>query len=263
MIIFLGDSFTWGQGLPYYKWKSEGKNIKKICHYFNSHEFLWEDIDYKSQKYIEKHHYAGIVSRNLNKSYCYKWGNGGCNIGLMNILKNINVLHPQFYAYSKNESPVIELLVIQFTYATRNNFSDPNSSLENIIKKYNLDKKNIENIDLHHYIISNQIDEFKEIINKKFFNVPWICFALEEKYGKLLEINFPKNFLHIDVDKNRFYGLEKLLDIKGNTIKSDIVEENGDFIIDDSHLSKNGHKILANLLLNSNIVRKLQQNKII
>ena len=31
-ILFLGDSFTWGQGLYFYKWKEEGREMpSKVC----------------------------------------------------------------------------------------------------------------------------------------------------------------------------------------------------------------------------------------
>ena len=44
-ILFIGDSFTWGQGLYFYKWKEEGRKFPDTLGgmYPSHEEFITED----------------------------------------------------------------------------------------------------------------------------------------------------------------------------------------------------------------------------
>ncbi len=73
-IVFLGDSYTWGQGLYYYKWISENRKFnKKINGVFSSHsEFITnDDLNFKNSL-----SFTNLVSSHLNLK-CIKIGSNG------------------------------------------------------------------------------------------------------------------------------------------------------------------------------------------
>jgi lysophospholipase L1-like esterase len=114
MILFLGDSFTWGQGLYFEKWKSEGINILEWQEkYGEIHDYPHEHLDYESHQYRRKHHFPALVAKHYDKNYDVKWGNGGSNWDLIHQANMIPVLSPQY----RNS---VDLVVVQLTDWTRN-----------------------------------------------------------------------------------------------------------------------------------------------
>src|SRR6056300_273539 len=113
MILFLGDSFTWGQGLYFEKWKSEGIDISEWKEkYGEIHDYPHEHLDYESHKYRKEHHFPALVAKHFDKDYNVKWGNGGSNWDLIHQANMIPALSPQY----RNG---LDLVVVQLTDWTR------------------------------------------------------------------------------------------------------------------------------------------------
>jgi len=67
MILFLGDSFTWGQGLPIEKWLKEGKSLdycNRLPPKVPSELYNYEDDNYRKQN-----HFPNLVAKHFNKSF--------------------------------------------------------------------------------------------------------------------------------------------------------------------------------------------------
>ena len=68
MILFLGDSFTWGQGLQIPYWIQQGKSIDE-CNRLMPPQYPAEIYDYHADEYRKKHHFPNLVAKHFNKSY--------------------------------------------------------------------------------------------------------------------------------------------------------------------------------------------------
>lgn len=88
MIIFLGDSFTWGQGLYTKKWIQDGKSIE----YCNNHlppTFSHGNISHSDDEYRRKYHFPNLVAKHYDRSYYVKPKNGGTNRDISSMSKCI------------------------------------------------------------------------------------------------------------------------------------------------------------------------------
>ena len=57
MIIFLGDSFTWGQGLQIPYWIEQGKSIDEINDLMPPKVALESVMDYEADEYRKTYHF--------------------------------------------------------------------------------------------------------------------------------------------------------------------------------------------------------------
>jgi hypothetical protein len=187
MIVFLGDSFTWGQGLFFEKWASEGSDVKK---WFDENgdvdEYPHESIDYESDKYRRENHFPAIVAKHFNKTYTTRWGNGGSNWDIVNILNNVPSLAPQY----RN---TIDLFVIQFTDFTRTDHrlikdSDLINELPFERSKFPLESNYDDNSiidELLHNELKLQIEMINDVIVNKM-GKKWIGISWLDDMGKIL-----------------------------------------------------------------------------
>ena len=90
MIVFLGDSFTWGQGLPIEKWIQTDNLSFEECNKFSPPEYSCESYNYEDDNYRKQNHFPNLVSQHFNKSYVTKFGNGGNNKNIVDILQNLD-----------------------------------------------------------------------------------------------------------------------------------------------------------------------------
>lgn len=217
MIIFLGDSFTWGQGLYFEKWLDEGRTVE-FCNQHMPPDFPQENMSHEDDLYRRTYHYPNLVAKHFNKSYVTKWGNGGSNLDISNILKNIR---SQIY-YPNG----VDFVIIQFTDFTR-----PDSRPEYDWETYYTKFSSIEDL------IKNQVEE----IAKSLTDVPWFCFSWLPEIGNYIESNYPENFVPLII-KNKSY----------NNFK--IMSEHDEFLLtnyklNDAHFNKLGHQIIADSLI--------------
>jgi len=110
VIIFGGDSFTWGEGLELYldtpKWVNERTNR-------NGWSELYQKQDYDSQKFRESNRFPSIVSNYFNVDpRVYSLNGGQFETPIIHIEKNIQ----NGVGYSPNK---IKCIILQFTIIQR------------------------------------------------------------------------------------------------------------------------------------------------
>lgn len=185
MILFLGDSFTWGQGLYFEELLKNGNGLNL--------DFNPENISYTEDIYRKKFHFPNLVSKHFNKSYSCIWGNGGSNYNIISILEN---LENQFYSGVVSS---IEYFVIQFTCPSRGDIN-PISFYEQINKVDSI----VKSYDKMWYGISWR-PELGEIIEEKYNNN-----LVPITYNNVTYNNF-EDVLNNDIDNltlNSKYGID-------------------------------------------------------
>jgi lysophospholipase L1-like esterase len=255
MIVFLGDSFTWGQGLFFEKWASEGKDVKK---WFDTNgdvdEYPHESIDYESDKYRKENHFPAIVAKHFNKTYTTRWGNGGSNWDIVNILNNVPSLAPQY----RN---TIDLFVIQFTDFTRTDHRlIKNSDLINELpferSKFPLESNYDDNSiidELLHNELKLEIEMVNDVIVNKM-NKKWIGISWLDDMGKILENDYPENHITVNYNGKIHNSFERVYQEKNKNLLF-LTEK---FNIRDDHFNLEGHQFVA-----KNIIQKIDENHLL
>jgi hypothetical protein len=262
MILFLGDSFTWGQGLYYSRWLEKGMSfddINKKLPPFTFHENI---ISYNDDVHRRKHHFPAIISKHFKKPYCIRYGNGGSNRNIINILENIN--HQMLF-----ES--IELVVVQFTYWSRD-IDNPS------LVKYYQNKYNVDELGAMFMIREFQIEKIIDLcMRPKGYNkydstenemsipsssynkqIPVRFLCEEPEYASYIEQKYPEKLLTIDFDSKTFKSLSDFktynneLPISSDPYKmpgkQNILISNQWPEIKDDHYSEHGNQIIADSL---------------
>jgi lysophospholipase L1-like esterase len=228
MILFLGDSFTWGQGLPIEIWLKEGKSLdycNRLPPKVPSELYNYEDDNYRKQN-----HFPNLVAKHFNKSYVTKFGNGGTNQDIVDIIRNIG---------SHCDGNGVDFYLIQFTEVSR----DPNlhnragNEFEDTVLKEGVEA-------FFQSYIKEQIKTIDNIISKSY-NKKWFGFSWRDDFGKILEENYPKNYIPIDYNNKLYNNFEELRNENKHLMLSGKYKG-----IDDSHLNSDGHKVLANSIIN-------------
>jgi lysophospholipase L1-like esterase len=224
MIIFLGDSFTWGQGLQIPYWLKNGKTIEE-CQELMPPKYPAELYDFHADEYRKKHHFPNLVAKHFNKSYCTKWGNGGANSQIHFLMEESGRLM---------DTRGIDVFIIQFTEATRDK-----DLIDEFYKKQNylMNNDNFPN-DYIQYMIKNFDERFKCIYpNKKWFGFSW-----HSDIGKLLETEYKENFIPIILNGKEYNNFEDIrthyrLDLASTTS------------VTDGHFNEDGHKVIADSII--------------
>ena len=76
-ILFIGDSFTWGQGLYFYKWMEQKRELpSSVGGMYPSHAHLVtaDDIKYK-----DENSFTGLLSKYYGLEAAKRQNNGGSN----------------------------------------------------------------------------------------------------------------------------------------------------------------------------------------
>jgi len=266
MIFFLGDSFTWGQGLYFEKWHEEGISSDYMANHMPD-IFPHECLSYEDNKIRKELHFPNLVSKHFNRDYVTDWYNGGTNYDLLRYIPLIK------------GSPIQDLVVVQFTAPNRIHqplisntlFSDairsredlPNGLRDEINESYK--SKNVESfieetkrdVDLKEiYDLAYEqiylIDKF--ISNRSKHNIGWIGFSWWPEMGKIIEQFFPQNYVELIYKNKKYHGFEELLDIDNLKLKTKIKG------CHDEHLSSDGHKVVADSIINKITKDKLLKN---
>ena len=215
MIVFLGDSFTWGQGLQIPYWLEQGKSVGEINKLMPP-KFPSEQYDYEADELRKKQHFPNLVSKYFNKSYCTKWGNGGSNQDILEIIKNMG---------NQMDTSGIDYFVIQFTEFTRD------SNLDNLSPNTSFEQYKEE--------IVKEIDKtIKNYYNKHWFGLSW-----RKDFGNILELKYPKNHIPIEFKNKVYPHFESLLTDRHNLCLSETTE------VSDGHFNSNGHQVLADSII--------------
>lgn len=240
MILFLGDSFTWGQGIYHELWEKKGYTKDKWKVNYNSpSDYPHELLDYESDEYRKRNHFPALVSKHFNKSYNVKWGNGGSNWDIIHQLNVLPVMAPQF-------RDGLDLIVIQLTdwvrvdnrFLTKEDIIYQNA-LADINSLYTDDNWKNKLVDK---ILEEEIKIQLQKINSicKFYNKNWICLSWRDDMGDYLKTHYPKQYIPIFMDGVEYSAFEHIL-----TSTPDYnLEKYGD-----GHFNSLGNRLIADSII--------------
>jgi hypothetical protein len=232
MIVFLGDSFTWGQGLQIPYWLQQGKSIDE-CNSLMPPHYPAEIYDYHADEYRKKHHFPNLVAKRFNKSYSTKFGNGGSNENIRDIIRSLG---------SHMDTSGIDFFIIQFTELSRD------VKLNELIsdtKNFNLNSDT--DSDFFKGYAESVIDEISNTIFD-YYGKPWYGFSWREDIGEILEKKYRKNYISIQYDNKQFNNFDYLIENYAELTLAKQFEG-----ITDGHLNSIGQEVLAN-----SIIRKIE-----
>jgi len=256
MIFFLGDSFTWGQGLYFEKWHEDGISSDYMANHMPD-IFPHECLSYEDNKIRKELHFPNLVSKHFNRDYVTDWYNGGTNYDLLRYIPLIK------------GSPIQDLVVVQFTAPNRIHeplisntlFSDairsrkdlPNGLRDEINESYK--SRNVESfieetkrdVDLKEiYDLAYEqiylIDKF--ISHRSKHNIGWIGFSWwPEMCDEIIQYAKLKKEL---IARTGGFDKEKLSKKELNNLKLKRKIKG----CPDEHLSSDGHKVVADSIIN-------------
>lgn len=227
MILFLGDSFTWGQGLEWELMISEGIDVNEINKIIPP-DFDAENLPYKYQIFREKNRFPSLVSKHFDvQNHIARFGNGGNNYDNKFILSNLE-------AFIDVER--IKLIVFQFTHSQRAGHTMTDDEY--------LKLKNNNNV------IEDDFLDTLDIINNKFKNssIKLLFLSWLPEFGDLFESNgYGDIFCKIQYNLKKSNGFECLLedvDISNKTCLGYKYDS-----LKDHHLSIEGHQVIAESII--------------
>ena len=232
MIVFLGDSFTWGQGLYFEKWESDGIDVNEWKgKYGDLSYYPHESLNFQSDSYRRNSNFSSIVAKYYDRFHNSTWGNGGSNWELLQQISMLPII-----------SPNTELVVVQLTDWSRNDGKDIFSKeLNDKIKfKHTSYNEIIDSMVLTE--ITYQIKKVKELcdsISKK-----WICISWRDDMGKILKEKYPENYIPFFYKNKEYYGFEVALNDNEYTLHR----------FNDGHFNSKGHKLVA-----ESIIKKIEE----
>lgn len=229
MILFLGDSFTWGAGLQFEYLFQNGHSVDEINELMPPQTYL-ENLDYKSDEYRKKHHYPNLVAKELNKPYVLgKLGNGGTNNNMTFVIDNINEL---MQYYDEKQIKPIEMVIVQFTDFMRDVSDDWTSNQHTRDLEENNNKE-----------ILKQIKEFNVACQNK--GLKWFGLSWHKEAGNILKKHYLDKFIPVLQDNDEYVCFDEVDIDRGSQLRlADIIDK-----CYDTHFSSNGHKLIANSIL--------------
>ena len=233
MIVFLGDSFTWGQGLPIEKWIQTDNLSIEECNKFSPPEYSCESYNYEDDNYRKQNHFPNLVAQHFNKSYVTKFGNGGNNKNIVDILQNLD----SHFVDDRG----IDFFVFQFTDFLRDPYFD---FAQDIIHEQGDSYKFENNINkLFEDYIRTQLHLIDDLIQRR--NSKWIGFSWREDFGKVLKQYYPNNYIPLIHNNKSYNNFGKLVD---DDLK---LKLSGKWVgLEDGHLNSDGHRVIANCIIN-------------
>lgn len=229
MILFLGDSFTWGQGLQY-------------IHLVENEGWSWDDcskiippnsrmewLGFTEDEYRKQNSFPHIVSKKIDLPYSVaRFENGGDNETMYQILSGIQPF------ISVNN---IFCLIIQF--------SDPVRSLN---KEYD------ENIGDIYTQIKNQVVKIDEFC--KLVNLPWLGISWQPEIGDILKEYYNENYIPIIYKNKEYTNFSYISDLKDIFLQET-------YPIEDGHFNLEGHKLMADMIYRKMLINKQIREKLI
>lgn len=223
MILFLGDSFTWGQGLHYYYLVENEGWTWDDCRKFLNDVNRFESLGFNADEFRKQNHFPYLVGKELNLPVVTpRAENGGDNYEIYKAINNRNI-------FLSDTS--IDFIVIQFSAPTRSLISD--------------NSDNFSSVDEY---MEYTIDRVAEILNRN--NFKWFGISWFEEMGEILEKKYSENHVPI-IYKGKKY---KSFDFQKNMILQDLTIQHTQYI-DDGHFNLEGHQVIAD-----SIITKLKGN---
>ena len=229
MILFLGDSFTWGQGLYFEEWYNNGVSVDTI----NKHlppQYDQESLRYSDDLIRKERHFPNLVAHHYDRQYVTKWGNGGSNHDIIHMLKNVT-----YHMIPDG----VDLLVVQFTDFMR----DSQNEISQLEKKNGYTETNFQ------YIMANQINQINNFCSNPYWHhgdsfapIPWVGFSWRGDMGDYLRVKYPNNYLPLLYNGKEHTNFMELSD-------ENIFINNSIPNCKDQHFNKLGHEMLANSII--------------
>ena len=225
MILFLGDSFTWGQGLHIEKWLSEGKSVE-FCNKYSPPHYHAEQLSYSDDVYRKLKHFPNLVASKLDVPYGAPWTNGGANFENEFIIKNLEKL---------TLDHAIQLIIIQFTEFGR----EPEFPWIHKTNKY----------DLVNTYIERQIAEISKTLSAAETNIPWLGLSWPDEYSNVLKSKWEDNLIPLKYNDTEYDSISELQ----NKYKKDGLFELTDSFtgINDGHPNSYFHQVIANSIIDA------------
>jgi lysophospholipase L1-like esterase len=243
MILFLGDSYTWGQGLYFEKWKNDGYNVKQWLNVFGeTDEYPHENLDYESDCFRKEKHFPALVAKHYDRCYNVKWGNGGSNWDVIHQLNMLPVLSPQF----RNG---LDLVVIQLTDWTRNDnrvlykkdlYEQAIPELKYVMNEEGWENKLVDKMMKDEALF--QVQKIKEILDN--LGKKWIVISWRDDMGQMIKENFPENYVPFYFEGKEYSAFEICLQDRRYSLEEDF---------NDGHLNTKGCELVA-----ENIIKKIE-----
>lgn len=241
MIVFLGDSFTWGQGLQIPQWLENGKTVKQ-CNFDMPPYQPSELYNYQEDEIRKSQHFPNLVAKHFNKSYVTKWGNGGSNQDIREILEISGQLM---------QTSGLDYFVIQFTELTRD------SKLEFLLDENQKERIPLDGTTPEQFFetyANTVVEEIDEVI-RNYYRKPWFGFSWFDDIGNILKEKYPKNYIPICYDNQEFTSFDIL---RRNEYGKELTLSGKYQGIQDAHFSKEGHEVLA-----QSIIKKIESSDLI
>lgn len=241
MIVFLGDSFTWGQGLYFENW-IKTKSPEEISK-FKPEYVYHETFSFQDQEYRKNQRFPHLVAKHYNTPYLVPTiTNGGGNYDIYYDLKKLRL--PKKIPY---------LFVIQLTEFTRKLSKAYSTDMDSwyvdshqlMIDEYLKLKSNDDMKILEEKLKKEQINLFVSYINKlkqewnseiDFIFCNWLT-----NYSQYCSDDIKDKFVKFDYDGKVYDSFQKILNSDyslANTLN-----------IFDKHLNSKGHEFVANSII--------------
>ena len=196
LLIILGDSFTFGEGLEYYVWKEKYNTSYNIYKDIPDNNFpikrSFQSTNEEFIKFRTLNRYANLLNEKLGTQLLIQSNNGGSNLNRLNDLYTLIELF-------KNEPNLIpKYCIFQFTHVCRD--------VEPILNK----------TELYNNALNIFGEEFCKKIEKKIDNLDYILNEILIKEIELLKLKF--KFLEKTYNCKCFYffGLGDVNSINSN-----------------------------------------------
>ena len=241
-IAFIGDSFTWGQGLylPYWvERKPEVLRTLPIGVQWIEHQQFIDETDLKIKDELS---FTSIVANELGRKCVKKIDNGGDNLGNLTIIKTTDRLNVdgKELNFSFKDNDVI--LIFQLTHFGRSHiFEYMTESEKEQILKYNM----VDSVEAINKYFKDRVEQYFDYINttletitKEYEIEYWYLDWTGDYYGFR-----PDKFIDIKVGKNKGKYFSPLTHNMAVEVKFE------DRVIRDGHLNEEANKIMAESIL--------------
>lgn len=225
MIIFLGDSFTWGQGISFERWILEENKTPQVCNQFlPAGQFEQELFSYKDDMFRKQYHFPNLVAKHFDSSYVTQFGNGGTNKNISKMLLNLG------NQFGSNIRRSVKFFVIQFT-----DFGRSLDGGEMIIDDFET-------------IMETQVHEIDK--NCKHWGLEWYGFSWRSDIGEVLQTKYKQNYIPLIYNNKEYNNFGDILDLENNLS----IKKKYNNLLSDEHFSINGHEFIA-----KNIISKIEK----
>lgn len=222
MIVFLGDSYTWGQGLQYIPLVENKGWTWEECSKIIPPNLNLEWLGFEEDEFRKHNGFPYHVSKKLDIPFVIgRFENGGDNATIYQMIYNLQPF------ISPNN---IFCIVVQFSDASRS-LAHEYDPLEGSIEK--------------------QIEKQVKRIDKycQMMNIPWIGISWQPEIGDILKEKYSNNYVPVIVDNTEFTNFSS------RHPKLSHLFLNSEYPINDEHFGIAGHKLIADLIYNKIISR--------